>query len=107
MHGRLVRITSSHQNLRTDTVEGDFENLPVAGSIFEMLAPPLTRGVRCIWTSPIEQTWQVEINGKKVVCFKTDNSVYGLVVDSESANFPVVSEDTMTHMRNPYIRQES
>lgn len=54
-----------------------------------MLAPPLAEGaVRYIETSPIEQTWSNVLGGKTVVCFKTENSVYGLVVDDDSVSNP-------------------
>ena len=89
MNGTLTKISSTHQNLRTPSVVGEFDSLPAAGDVFTMTAPPLVEGAfRYIETSLIEQTWSSVLGGKTIVCFKTENSVYGLVVDDNAISNP-------------------
>ena len=82
MQGQLIKIYSNHNNLRTPTVSGQFSALPTTSERFEMTAESLSgEGFRYVWTSPIEQTWQVEIDSRVAVMFKTENSLYGLICD--------------------------
>jgi hypothetical protein len=69
---RLTLIESQHMPLRTPSVEGETEKLPVVGERFVMEAPPLTEGAfkRLISTSPVSA---VDEAG-----FRTENSVYRL-----------------------------
>lgn len=51
----MTRLDSSHQNLRTDSVEGDAPRLPAIGRRFVMAAPPLdpAADIRLVETSPV------------------------------------------------------
>ena len=82
MKGKLIKLVSSHENLRTPIVFGDFERPPSIGERFEMTSDPLdpAAAMRWIQTSPVEYFWCAEIQKSKVVCFKTENSVYALVL---------------------------
>ena len=91
MHGTLTKVFSVHANLRTTSVTGDFENLPTVGERFNLIGQSLTEGdfMRLVTTSPVVMVWKIP--GTPVVCFKTENSVYGLSVtevtdDAPSAN---------------------
>jgi hypothetical protein len=71
---RLTRVTSTHQNLRTDEVVGDAMQLPIVGRSFVMMAPPLdpTATVRMVATGPVKA---LLADG-----FTTENSHYKLEV---------------------------
>jgi hypothetical protein len=88
MRGTLTKIFSTHTNLRTPSVEGKFSRLPSAGQSFCMIAPSLAEEglFREVTTSVVDQTWKVESNGKTIICFKTQNSVYGLAVEDMFEN---------------------
>jgi hypothetical protein len=85
MYGTLTKIFSTHSNLRTTAICGRFDKLPSAGSTFEIIGAPISEkaSFRLVYTTPIEQTWNVDMNGKQVICFKTENSVYGLSVEGQ------------------------
>jgi hypothetical protein len=76
----LKKIESNHNNLRTDEVTGITHNLPEVGERFFMYAEALEEGdVRHIYTSPIKEVREVD----NEIVFKTENSVYSLIVDGE------------------------
>ena len=78
MKAILTKLSSNHDNLRTDEISGETEYCPVAGSSFVMRAPPLETGnVRVIVTSIVQE---VELVGPGVWEFKTRNSHYRLRV---------------------------
>jgi hypothetical protein len=74
MKCRLTRLESNHQNLRTDSAEGQTDLAPTVGEIFVLAGEPLsTEGnIRVIHTTPIER---VE-NFDGYVEFWTKNSHY-------------------------------
>jgi hypothetical protein len=84
--GTLTKIFSTHNNLRTPTVSGVYDDLPSAGERFTLVGKSLSaeEGFRLVTTSPVEQTWKVSMGGRDVVCFKTENSVYGFSPDGEN-----------------------
>lgn len=71
MKVRLTKIESSHNNLRTDIVEGDLLYWPGVGESIIVTAKPLVEGgMRLVRTSPVSK-----IEGD---LFHTLNSVYRL-----------------------------
>lgn len=77
---RLTKIESSHSALRTDTVEGEIEELPTLNNRFKMFVKPLEAGMfRYITTSPVQK---ITRGGKdikwNVILFETLNSKYKL-----------------------------
>lgn len=76
--GLLKKISSSHNNLRTDTVEGVFD-LPVASEDFVLYGEGLEFGTRIVRTTPVEEVTKEE----NIVTFKTRNSVYKLFIEKE------------------------
>ncbi len=74
--GILEKIESTHNNLRTDTVQGTFEP-PEIGKSFILYGEGLEFGVRVIQTTPIKELTKEE----KGFCFKTMNSTYKLSVE--------------------------
>lgn len=77
-HVRLTRVTSTHDRLRTDEVEGQCIGLPVIGRDFILIGKPLVEGYafRFIQTTPVKSL-KLE-NGSMI--FTTDNSTYKLEV---------------------------
>lgn len=71
---KLTRISSNHQNVRTDEIVGWCEELPAKGKAFHMQGPPLYSGdIRNMVTTPIIDTKAV---GWGTVEFHTANSHY-------------------------------
>jgi hypothetical protein len=80
MYVTLKRIESNHSNLRTDEVSGIAHSLPTVGKRFFMYAEALEEGdVRYINTSAVQDVQSVEDE----IVFKTENSLYSLVVTGE------------------------
>lgn len=73
---KLTKIRSNHSNLRTDTVEGETQKLPVLGEIFQMVGEGLSFGSRMIWTTEVKNIEQIE----NIYQFNTRNSTYKLEV---------------------------
>lgn len=69
---KLTKITSAHNNLRTNEVVGKCCELPKVGEIFVMYAEGLEYGTRMISTSPVKEVHELG--------FKTENSEYKLEV---------------------------
>lgn len=79
MKGTLIKRFSTHNNLRTNEVAGEFEALPAVGKRFIMLAPPLEAGhLRQLVTTEVLNTYQVG----HVISFCTQNSVYELRLEA-------------------------
>ena len=81
MTGKLTRLGSTNDNLRTSDVFGSFAELPEVGKTFEMLADSLTAGCTCryVSTSPVASVGNED--GKYL--FTTQNSFYRLEVIPE------------------------
>lgn len=73
---RLVRLESTHNNMRTDEIIGECIALPKEGERFIMTAPPLKtpHGHREIVTTPVLHV----VRGPFCHLFKTKNSSYQL-----------------------------
>ena len=78
MMGKLTRLGSTNDNLRTSDVVGSFAELPEVGKTFEMLADSLTAGCTCryVGTSPVVTVGNED--GKFL--FTTQNSFYRLEI---------------------------
>ena len=79
MKAKLTRIQSKHQNLRTDEIVGQTEELPRIGSPFTLIANPLVRfaNFRLVRTTPVRVIWN---NSRTEYEFWTENSHYRLSV---------------------------
>ena len=76
---KLVKISSTHNNLRTSEIEGHCTSIPQVGYTFTMFAPPLESGnIRNIWTTHIKTCDYNE--AEKKFTFTTQNSTYTLDV---------------------------
>ena len=75
--GKLIKIESTHDNMRTDEFDGHFAFLPEEGGSFVIYGEPISENmsVRYIRTSMIKS---VEWIYEKIVEFKTQNSTYHL-----------------------------
>lgn len=82
---KLIKLNSSHNNLRTPEIVGVCEELPIVGSMFSMTGDPLEldieEGIRFILTTPIIISNYDEVN--KQYIFSTANSHYKLEVIEE------------------------
>ena len=78
MYGKLSRIESSNQNLRTKTVEGEFEKYPTIGENFDLIGKSLSPlgDFRLVSTSTVLGVMQVG----KLYTFDTMYSRYELDV---------------------------
>lgn len=74
MRVRLTKVESTHNNLRTDVVEGECSHLPTIGLRFVMYSDPVEvfGNMRYVSTSPVQAITQ---DG-----FRTLNSTYKLEV---------------------------
>jgi hypothetical protein len=79
---KLTKLQSSHNNLRTSSIEGWCFDLPQVGSSFAMMAPPLAEGnVRMINTTQVKSMSSTDDGS---IQFETENSLYVLTILSES-----------------------
>lgn len=80
MKAILKKITSTHNNLRTDAVEGTFLMVPTVECQFSFFAEPLdkTKDFRQISTTPVK-TVEAIAGGWR---FTTENSTYELEIVS-------------------------
>lgn len=78
---KLTRIKSDHSNLRTDTVDGECEELPKTGKSFVMTGPPLNPDavMRVVETSEVLLVDWTEYEDK-IIDFNTMNSMYRLEI---------------------------
>lgn len=83
---KLIRVKSSHQNLRTDEVDGEIDGLPEIGESITLLGVGLEFGVRIIHTTPVVEILE-KIPGEML--FRTDNSTYRLKYQTDK----LVKED--------------
>ena len=76
--GELIKIKSNHDNLRTKSVLGHFNDYPKLEKSFILYSDSLSLkdGFRIIKTTPVKD---INIDGDSVY-FKTSNSVYKLMV---------------------------
>ncbi len=75
----LIKKTSAHNNVRTNTVDGYCESLPEIGKKFMLLGEGLEFGTRMVMTSFVKEvervpSWEDLI----LIKFKTENSTYEL-----------------------------
>lgn len=84
MKGKLIRLASSNNNLRTNEVIGVFESLPVEGKEFKMLAESLTPdgSFRLVITSPVSKILSVKENN---YLFNSHFSTYELEIITEDS----------------------
>lgn len=81
---KLIKITSTHNNVRTNEIVGWCNELPYEGKTFTMYAPPLenmSADYRIIGTSHIKSLHSIQIfedSGNFYREFTTENSVYRL-----------------------------
>lgn len=77
----LEKVRSTHNNLRTDKVEGVTLELPKKGEYFSIVGEALTPGAtaRVVTTTEIQN---VEVMGDEYM-FTTENSTYKLKVIKE------------------------
>lgn len=75
----LTKVESTHNNLRTNEVDGLTLALPEKGKQFQMTGESLTKGasIRCVTTTEIKE---LDIEGDSDYTFKTLNSTYKLKV---------------------------
>lgn len=76
MKGRLVKIKSTHKELRTDEMIGDYQEVPTLGKEFVIFGKPLNPAMttRMIRTTPI----QLVCKDSDRFLFETENSSYEL-----------------------------
>lgn len=84
MKGKLIRLASSNNNLRTNEVIGIFDSLPVEGKEFKMLAESLTPGgtFRLVTTSPVSKIISSKENN---YLFNSHFSTYELEIITEES----------------------
>lgn len=78
--GTLIKIDSTHNNMRTNEFKGHFMNIPVVGNQFCIFGEPISENmsVRYIKTSPVKEVEQIY---DKILEFKTQNSTYHLELE--------------------------
>lgn len=79
IHVKLRKIRSTHDNLRTDIVEGYIDALPEVGESVRLFGEPLDPkfNARLIFTTPIKE---FQCRTATYMEFKTANSEYALEV---------------------------
>ena len=73
---RLTKIRSNHNNLRSNIIVGETNELPKVGEGFQMLSEGIDFGTRHVWTSPIKHLEKMN----NTYQFNTENSVYKLEI---------------------------
>ncbi len=88
--GRITRLQSNHNNIRTDHMDGSFDELPEVGKSFQIFGRSLTPGLDCraITTTFVREImdmakYQGVVSKNRFLQFKTANSTYQLEVKSE------------------------
>lgn len=76
----LIRIRSSHNNMRTDSMTGFPEHLPEIGKGFVIFGDGLEFGTRIVHTTEVTDIRHVN---EKALEFDTKNSTYLLVKEDE------------------------
>ena len=81
MKAKLIKISSSHNNLRTNEVEGEINELPEAGKRFTLIGKGIEFGSRLVITSEVSIVNLIDRNDDRdVYHFETQNSEYALEV---------------------------
>lgn len=78
-YATLKKIESTHNNLRTETVDGLIPDIPVVGSNFFMYSSQTITpdtNIRHIYTTPVKEVRVNAENGD--IVFRTENSLYVL-----------------------------
>lgn len=77
---RLIKVISTHDNLRTDEVVGLTHSLPEVGQPFILTGDPLSKSahVRIIHTTPVIKMDETNSVNSGTIVFETVNSVYRL-----------------------------
>ena len=81
MTGTLTKIKSTNENLRTPSVDGEFDSLPEVGQMFQMTGESLAlagRGFRLVQTSLVVSADKMR---DELYEFKTYNSYYRLTIN--------------------------
>jgi hypothetical protein len=86
---RLIKVTSNHENLRTNETVGLSHDLPEMGQPFTLLGDPLTSsaGVRVIRTTPVVKVDVIGTSMKGMAIFETENSVYKVFFFREKSEY--------------------
>ena len=80
--GVLEKISSSHNNLRTKTMQGLFKEFPKVGSSLCIFGEGIDFGNRMILTSPVAEILDEgrDQDDLEYIIFKTANSKYRLTI---------------------------
>jgi len=83
--GILEKINSTHNNLRTSTMQGVFEDFPNVGEQFLIFGEGLKFGNRMIHTTPVAEVLEIgkDQDDLEYIVFKTANSKYRLTLLEE------------------------
>lgn len=83
MKAKLIKVFSSHENLRTKEVEGEIFELPKEGNSLVMTGSGLEFGTRVVVTSKISSIYLIDKNEQRdLYHLQTQNSEYVLEVYS-------------------------
>lgn len=77
MKAKLIKIKSSHANLRTNEIKGDIDNLPTVGESFYISGKGIEFGTRIITTTSVKNLEKID---DKTFKFNTKNSEYRLEI---------------------------
>lgn len=81
---KLIKLESSHENLRTKEVEGESLGLPLVGTSFVVVGKGIEFGTRLVSTSPVQSVYLIDANDQRdLFHFQTKNSEYALEVYHE------------------------
>lgn len=80
---KLKKIESTHNNLRTNEIEGKTTHIPEVGHPFQIFGESLTEGndFRCVTTTEVKESEYKE--DSRIFTFKTLNSLYELEILDE------------------------
>jgi hypothetical protein len=81
--GTIKKKSSTHQNLRTDEMKGQWLRMPEIGESFQIFGESLTEGmdVRMISTTPVKAVARILYDGVVTgAIFLTENSHYELEI---------------------------
>jgi len=96
--GVLEKIQSVHNNLRTSSMQGVFEDFPNVGEPFLIFGEGLEFGNRMIHTTPIKEILEIGKDGDSLdyIIFNTDNSKYKLTLLEEEVDSVSYLEESFT-----------
>lgn len=83
--GVFEKINSTHENLRTKTMDGMFEDFPKVGEQFIIFGEGLKFGNRMIHTTPVKEIFDEGRNqdNYEFMVFTTANSTYKITATGE------------------------